>query len=793
MHILVYKLKNTLLGKLFGFLLLFAIFVPLLTHYYLGKETAKDGFAPMPFHTRTKLDSIDSAGLKYEELQKEIGELNKIKISLNNELRELEGRRTQLQLEIQTYNERASAAKSKAEKVKADVGRAHRELEVIRLAKIEANDCPQLPYLRPPHRLQIVSAEQNDVDALTHTKLNSHLCQLSRCFDFSRCSLNSGFPVYIYDPAVYMIGKSPLKLNLLRIAALLKKLPYIVTDGTKACLYVVLVGSFEDNEAKSIESALQILPYWDKNGRNHLVLQLRNGTTSTEISSLDINYGFAMLAQSSFHGTRRYRHKFDMSVMPISSQESGEVWHTATFQLPAVRKYFLSFEGELSNSSSSNGITVIDLKELAAEASDFYVKTACPKQNGSFHTHDHIWTLCGDITYRATLLSQSTYTLVVGLNDKSALWDTVHIRLVEALQHGAVPVILADDVVLPFNDVINWKETAIILPMARVTEINFVLRTITNEDLLNMRWQGRFLWETYFSTTEAILHTVLATVRTRLSLPAPPLPGVASESVFDAENPPMKGALDPDAVLEIRRSSPSYYRNFTSTTVDSSHIWNSAPGALWMFPSTPFDPVLPSSAPFMHSAKGFDLIGNGEGGAGAEFSKALGGNVAKEQFTIVMLTYERELVLIEALQRLVGLQYLNKVVVVWNSPNAPLPSLQWPDIGVPIEVRILLRFLLEQGFQDKASHTTSIVYRFNFQCLREYIYLPPTHTHTDKQHRYFCTLEKWCMICIEHIECEFCYCIMVLQKICFHSKSSNAHFPPPPPHVEWASCYFKTK
>jgi hypothetical protein len=57
------------------------------------------------------------------------------------------------------------------------------------------------------------------------------------------------------------------------------------------------------------------------------------------------------------------------------------------------------------------------------------------------------------------------------------------------------------------------------------------------------------------------------------------------------------------------------------------------------------------------------LLFVGEGGSGKEFSNALGGNHPQEQFTVVMLTYEREAVLINSLSRLYGLPYLNKVIV----------------------------------------------------------------------------------------------------------------------------------
>lgn len=42
-----------------------------------------------------------------------------------------------------------------------------------------------------------------------------------------------------------------------------------------------------------------------------------------------------------------------------------------------------------------------------------------------------------------------------------------------------------------------------------------------------------------------------------------------------------------------------------------------------------------------------------------------------------------------SLSRLNGLPYLNKVLVVWNSPKPPLEDLRWPEIGVPIHVGII--------------------------------------------------------------------------------------------------------
>lgn len=236
-----------------------------------------------------------------------------------------------------------------------------------------------------------------------------------------------------------------------------------------------------------------------------------------------------------------------------------------------------------------------------------------------------------------------------------------------------------------------------VVPKPRVTEVHFLLRSLSDSDLLAMRRQGRFLWETYFSTTDSIFSTVLAVIRTRIQIPAAPIreeaaaeiPHRSGKAAGTDPNMADTGDLDLGPVeTEPPYASPKYLRNFTLTVTDLYRSWNSAPGPFHLFPHTPFDPVLPSEAKFLGSGTGFRPIGGGAGGSGKEFQAALGGNVPREQFTVVMLTYEREEVLMNSLERLNGLPYLNKVVVVWNSPKLPSEDLVWPDIGVPIMVMI---------------------------------------------------------------------------------------------------------
>jgi len=147
--------------------------------------------------------------------------------------------------------------------------------------------------------------------------------------------------------------------------------------------------------------------------------------------------------------------------------------------------------------------------------------------------------------------------------------------------------------------------------------------------------------------------------------------------------------------------SPIFIRNYSTTFLQKYELWNSYFVPFNLYPFTPWEEVMPSDAKFGGSSVGFRPIGGGAGGSGKEFSESLGGNLPKEQFTVVMLTYERELVLMNSIQRLFALPYLNKVIVVWNSPQPPSVDLKWPDIGVPVQVNPGLKGFFSRFYKSQ--------------------------------------------------------------------------------------------
>lgn len=485
-------------------------------------------------------------------------------------------------------------------------------------------------------------------------------------------------------------------------------------------------------------TTLENLPYWGGDGRNHILLNLARrdlGIGSGNVFNT-LNTGRAMLVQSTYLH-EQFRHGFDLIVPPMLGPPGGDVWHECAPMVPARRKYLMSFQGEMKPTLRSNSIPndiPLDASKSYNQNSDddlamdnfaiFYLKrmSKMSSHTGAFFFQFECipateqktiapirdWSLCGTDSSRRNILRESTYVLIFAPGNQEYVTTTLlQARLFEALRSGSIPVILGgDQVLLPYSEVVDWKKCAIFLPKARVTELHFFLRAIPDADLLSLRRQGRMVWEKYLSSVQTTVDTVIAIVRNRLNIPPKAIESVRAISVFNSSFVPLRvdpviSETEPEESLgpiEAPYASPAFKRNYTLMLTQGYEIWNDWGDPFSLYAQLPFDVVLPSDAKFIGSEHGFRPIGKGAGGAGKEFCEALGGNQPREQFTIVMLTYEREKVLLNSISMLYGLPYLNKVVVVWNSPKPPAEELQWPDIGVPVIVVKAIRNSLNNRF-----------------------------------------------------------------------------------------------
>ncbi|VVC95408.1 unnamed protein product [Leptidea sinapis] len=648
--------------------------VPLFTHYYLSKyETTSSLSADSMQHTLEALNDISGDDLKIR-----IKEMLKIKASVSTELRELEERRGRLQKE-------AAAASAKADSVKAEYVRASAELQRLRvsadqarLAQLEAirRDSPELA---PP--IQILPSRPPPV--LPPLDLSSERqCRMHSCFDHSRCSLTSGFPIYFYDPDIY----TPLadaEIDGFLKTTLRQTLGYnahLTQNPNEACIYVLLIGEafpINKNHLSSKEkfkllneTAIKKLPYWGGDGRNHILLNLarRELSVGSGDAFLGASTGRAMIAQSTFT-LHQFRPGFDIVTPPALGPPGGDGSISPVYD--PHRDHDKALIETLQK--TANATPTSDVFHLHFEC-DPPVERRALLSIGD-------WALCGTDRSRRAVLKDSTFVLILAPSDQNyASTALLQARLYEALRSGAIPVILGGDRIrLPFDEVLDWRRATIALPKARISELHFLLRALSDADLLAFRRQGRVLWERYLSSLQASTDTLLAVVRTRLNIPARPATPTTGIPAFNESFYPPK--MEPPAVdaepeetlgpLEAPYPSPGYRRNYTVSLLHGYEMWNDWGEPFAIYPQLPWDPPVTSEARFMGSAAGFRPIAAGAGGSGKEFSEALGGDRPREQFTIVILTYERETVLAAAIARLRALPYLNK---------------SWPESGAPVAI-----------------------------------------------------------------------------------------------------------
>jgi len=501
------------------------------------------------------------------------------------------------------------------------------------------------PNIEAPKRILPPAAEAVSLLPLTIQHQN---CHMYNCFDYSRCSVTSKFPVFLYPPDDSSLSSSIDSFVKYSAVHAFNASPHITYDPLVACVYVVLIG--DDIQMvynrSTIEHLLAELRYWRGSGVNHLLVSISR-RPSSELALASVNTGAAILAQSLFP-RELFRVGYDVVLPPALGISHGDAWEQLPMLVPARRKYLLTFIGEqnyipdgsssvkhrfessfhghkISNSLSGKVLSHLHGKHMSYDdtiinvlktmqtkyvTDAFYFEFMCNtgvKQLGV----DGEWVQCGTQQQQKELFLMSTFRLIIAPVD-SLLVSTEMLQstLYLALKYGSVPVILGDYVQLPFQEVVHWSRAVITLPKARVTELHFILRSYTDSDILEMRRYGRLVFETFFGSTKAIVDTTLALIRHRLRIPAFPVQDEQSPSVFNSSFVPLREAVV-ESVVEVEEmlgpvespvASPRYYRNFTFTDFTFA-----LPGdPFHSYPFTPFEPSLPGDAKFI----GKSLLGS---------------------------------------------------------------------------------------------------------------------------------------------------------------------------------------
>ena len=375
----------------------------------------------------------------------------------------------------------------------------------------------------------------------------------------------------------------------------------------------------------------------------------------------------AVVASSMF-STDTYREDNDIVIPPLwYNFSAGSYWMELLPVLPTKRKLLLFFQGVWSGEDSHPlSSSLLLLKEKAS-----YVDISIDCDSTSTLKVKEGWKLCGNSHSRSYGYRDAIFSLII-MGTSPQPYSLI--RLVESLRWGSVPVIILQrELFLPFSEILEWKQVAVMVPYGRFNEIHYILRRHTRTQIMEYKRRGRFIFETYFRSAEAIIDGVMAVLHHRLLLPLPHPPEYKGRLLFSTQPTEEKQLNATPAGVGL---------------ISSHHIYNLPPGPMFPPPHTLYMP--PPVSGHQYEGLPLDVMPNhvlkGGGVTGPDFPYLLLGNRPVEYFTVVILTYKRTGVLSKLLHSLRALLYVDKFLIVWNNPEDPPPPTHWPTLPAPLEV-----------------------------------------------------------------------------------------------------------
>ena len=132
-------------------------------------------------------------------------------------------------------------------------------------------------YIHEYLETDLTSSHQNTNHGVPLPPLNTSLCSMEKCFDFSRCS-GRPFKIYVYPEDDNVLPSSSYN----KIISAIKDSRFYTSDPNQACAFVLSLDTLDRDPLsgdyiRNIQSRLDNLEHWN-NGLNHIVFNLYSGT-----------------------------------------------------------------------------------------------------------------------------------------------------------------------------------------------------------------------------------------------------------------------------------------------------------------------------------------------------------------------------------------------------------------------------------------------------------------------------------------------------------------------------------
>ncbi|KAJ9582478.1 hypothetical protein L9F63_003171, partial [Diploptera punctata] len=332
---------------------------------------------------------------------------------------------------------------------------------------------------------------------------NPH-CSYYDCFNVYRCGQRGSnkIQVYVYPLRKYVDERgipvgSQMSREFYFILQTIVESKYYTPNPEEACILVPSIDTLNQNRFRTMETsiALASLPYW-KDGENHLIFNMIPGAVPDYNTVVELALGHAIVAGAGF-SSWTYRLGFDVSLpvySPVVTQLSSDSFHGRSWLVVSSQ---INLHPEYER----------ELWHLAQDHSELLLLEPCTgEQQGNYSVR------CRDkeLYHYPQVLQLAKFCLVV----RGARLGQP--TLLEALAANCIPVMCADSLVMPFQDVLDWKRAAIFVSEDDLGSLMEILTSVSDDRIAELQRQGSWLYEQYLSSIQAVTITTLDILNDRV-------------------------------------------------------------------------------------------------------------------------------------------------------------------------------------------------------------------------------------------------------------------------------------
>lgn len=334
---------------------------------------------------------------------------------------------------------------------------------------------------------------------------NPH-CSYYDCFNVYRCGHTGSnkIQVYVYPLRKYVDERdipvgSQMSREFYFILQTILESKYYTPNPEEACILVPSIDTLNQNRFRVMETseALASLPYW-KDGENHLIFSMVPGAVPDYSTVVELSLGHAIVAGAGF-SSWTYRLGFDIS-LPVYSP-------VVTQLTPDSRHRFARPWLVVSSQINLHPEYERELWHLAQEHSELLLLEAC---SGSHQGNYSLRCRGTEVFHYPHVLQRAKFCLVI----RGARLGQP--TLLEALAAGCIPVMCADSLVMPFQDVLDWRRAAVFVSEDNLGNLMEILTSVSDDRIVELQRQGGWLYEQYLSSMKVITLTTLDILNDRV-------------------------------------------------------------------------------------------------------------------------------------------------------------------------------------------------------------------------------------------------------------------------------------